>query len=464
MNQDKKLTLCPYCGNTQSSTDHCQACGGRFDVLNRKAMQLKMGPWFVRDPAHPFRPGCSYEVLCRQIKLGNVKASTIIRGPSTHQFWTLARNVPGIAHLLGYCHRCGCRCNPSRQACPDCSEPFRPVEDRNELGLMYRSPAAVTAARHNLERELVNQSNPPSQPPPDPLTKLTPKRPFKIELEPAPSVTPPSPAGDSVALEVDPDFDSSLDDPLAPDLLPPSLPANTSRIVTAPPPPSAQPIATTVARDSMTRESVTPSAPQSSAVALAAPPTTPARAKQAPAEEQILSIKQLNANSNRMSLMLWLLLAINMVTLGLWIPSLLDSDSTADSPPSDPERTSDPIVRNAAGTGASAAVSNPQRQPLPPVEKFLPPISDLPQPGPISTAAPPQIPTTLMTSPVAAQLAQANTFIQEGKSKEALALLESIAQSTPAEDRPVGLDQYIKQLEERVAHAEAASFFGIPVD
>src|SRR5690348_425633 len=101
-----KLVLCPYCGHAQPAADRCEECRGLFEPLSRRATQISMGPWFIRDKANPFRPGCSYEVLRKQIAAGKIKPTTVLRGPTTRQFWSVARNVPGVAHLLGYCHRC----------------------------------------------------------------------------------------------------------------------------------------------------------------------------------------------------------------------------------------------------------------------------------------------------------------------------------------------------------------------
>lgn len=133
---DKKLILCPYCGNTQTEPeDRCAACGGFFDPLSLKVTQQHMGPWFVRDRNNPFRPGCTYEVLVKQIEKGKIKPTTIIRGPTTRQFWSVARHVPGVANLLGYCHHCGTHVEPSAESCSNCGEVFFQPRMRDNLGL-----------------------------------------------------------------------------------------------------------------------------------------------------------------------------------------------------------------------------------------------------------------------------------------------------------------------------------------
>ena len=94
-----------------------------------------MGPWFIRDPGHPFRPGCSYETLTIFIKRGRVTPATVLRGPTTRQFWMFARRVPTVANMLGICHSCQAAVKPEDAECPYCHADFRPETDRQHLGL-----------------------------------------------------------------------------------------------------------------------------------------------------------------------------------------------------------------------------------------------------------------------------------------------------------------------------------------
>ncbi len=136
MDHKPRLILCPYCGHTQAQPrDRCRACGGFFDPLSLKATRRHMGPWFIRDRGQPFRPGCSYEVLLRQIRKGRIKPTTIIRGPTTRQFWSVARHVAGVAHLLGYCHACGAHVERETDACGECGEVFFTPGGGDEPGL-----------------------------------------------------------------------------------------------------------------------------------------------------------------------------------------------------------------------------------------------------------------------------------------------------------------------------------------
>lgn len=156
MAETGKWILCPYCGHTQRQTDlgQCVECRGYFEPLSRRSTQIAMGPWFIRDKKVPFRPGCSYDVLVAQARAGRIKPNSVIRGPTTRQFWSLARNAPGVAHLVGYCHRCGAHVSPDARHCPSCAEPFLEVKDRNELGLLYPTAREADAAQRALQREL----------------------------------------------------------------------------------------------------------------------------------------------------------------------------------------------------------------------------------------------------------------------------------------------------------------------
>ncbi len=155
-----QIILCPYCGHVQTVPentaipDQCDECRGLFEPLSRRATQISMGPWYIRDKKMPFRPGCSYEVVSKMAKAGRIKPTTVMRGPSTKQFWSVARNVPGIAHLLGYCHECNAKVQPTDAQCSACGTKFDEPRERNELGLAFKTAGEATAAQKALEKEI----------------------------------------------------------------------------------------------------------------------------------------------------------------------------------------------------------------------------------------------------------------------------------------------------------------------
>jgi hypothetical protein len=129
------IALCPYCGHASPNTQQCDRCKGLFDPLSRQASQNAMGPWYIRDDSNPFRPGCSYDTLKSLIVRGRVTRVSVLRGPTTRQFWTMARSTPGIAHLLGECHSCHAAARPDDPACGSCGASFVYENDRQALGL-----------------------------------------------------------------------------------------------------------------------------------------------------------------------------------------------------------------------------------------------------------------------------------------------------------------------------------------
>lgn len=134
-NGPSRLVLCPYCGELSRDSARCESCRGNFDPLSRQATQNSMGPWFTRDAAHPHRPGCSFDVIRTLVGRGKIEPNTVIRGPTTNQFWTPARRVPGVANLLGVCHNCGGPAGADDVACANCGATFRYHDDRQHLGL-----------------------------------------------------------------------------------------------------------------------------------------------------------------------------------------------------------------------------------------------------------------------------------------------------------------------------------------
>ena len=135
-----KVLVCPYCGDAQAAGERCRVCGGLFEPLSRQASHNAMGPWFLRDERRPFQPGASYETIVKLVERGQINKYSILRGPTTKQFWTVARRVPGISHLLGYCHNCDASVSSEDHGCSSCGVPFGAYLDRNYLGLPEVKP------------------------------------------------------------------------------------------------------------------------------------------------------------------------------------------------------------------------------------------------------------------------------------------------------------------------------------
>lgn len=102
--------VCPFCGMKRDDpTAECPACGLLDSEETRGATIARVGPWFVLQPRNPSAPGMRFSVLRELLRSGQISAGSIVRGPATHQLWTYAARVRGLAHLFGVCWSCNRR-------------------------------------------------------------------------------------------------------------------------------------------------------------------------------------------------------------------------------------------------------------------------------------------------------------------------------------------------------------------
>jgi hypothetical protein len=143
-------------------------CGGFFEPLSQQATQNAMGPWFIRDEEQPFHPGCSYATLTRLAEKGRITPDTVLRGPTTHQFWSAARDTPGVAHLLGQCHNCHARASADSYMCSACGAVFASPEDRQHLGLSPVRPLPGQAPARTIADSVLAGGDAPAPPTAEP--------------------------------------------------------------------------------------------------------------------------------------------------------------------------------------------------------------------------------------------------------------------------------------------------------
>lgn len=162
------MTPCPYCGTTAATenTARCSHCNGLVEPLSLKATQLAMGPWFIRDKRRPFMPGVNTQTLREQVSAGRIKPDTIVRGPTTHQFWMRADHVPGLSRLLGICHSCQAEVSPDDRACGACRSDLTLPESVDTLGLSYVDPDERAKARDQVNAQRRAAAGNPQRPKP----------------------------------------------------------------------------------------------------------------------------------------------------------------------------------------------------------------------------------------------------------------------------------------------------------
>ena len=157
------LILCPYCGSRQAFATACGACGGRFDAWSLAATQNDMGAWFVRDSKRPNFVGYSYATIVAAIRAGEIGRDAIVRGPSTRQFWTVARRAAGLAHLFGRCHACQGPVAAEGTDCNACGVSAHDWQDRNYLGLppveAVAQPSAALDAQALVQSAFVREGS-----------------------------------------------------------------------------------------------------------------------------------------------------------------------------------------------------------------------------------------------------------------------------------------------------------------
>lgn len=145
--------LCCICGHDKTGADECPQCETIFSPAE-DATRITLGGWFIHGKAHAYKPGISYEQIRKEAELGTLTGRSIVRGPTTEQFWQLAKNTPGIAHLTGCCHACGEKVEASAENCPACKASFSVPADPNWVGLRYPTAEAAAAAQTQLDAEL----------------------------------------------------------------------------------------------------------------------------------------------------------------------------------------------------------------------------------------------------------------------------------------------------------------------
>ena len=113
--------VCPFCGTTrQNETGPCTQCSLEDSPTTRAATRSKLGPWYVLQSRNPSAPGMSFATMLLLIQKGRVTARSVIRGPTTTQYWRHAAKVKGISREFGLCWNCGQDVARNARACSNC--------------------------------------------------------------------------------------------------------------------------------------------------------------------------------------------------------------------------------------------------------------------------------------------------------------------------------------------------------
>jgi len=116
--------VCPFCGTICDRSDApCPRCLMENTPQTRQTTRARLGPWYVLQSRNLSAPGMKCATLLALIRKGQVTPRSIIRGPTTQQFWRSAARVKGISREFGLCYYCGAAVQPAAQSCSRCNKP-----------------------------------------------------------------------------------------------------------------------------------------------------------------------------------------------------------------------------------------------------------------------------------------------------------------------------------------------------
>jgi hypothetical protein len=114
-------TVCPFCGSQRDSdVGPCMHCSLEDTPTTRSATRSKLGPWYVLQSRNPSAPGMNFATLMILVQKGRVTARSVLRGPTTQQFWRHAAKVKGVSREFGLCWNCGGDVAKNARACSTC--------------------------------------------------------------------------------------------------------------------------------------------------------------------------------------------------------------------------------------------------------------------------------------------------------------------------------------------------------
>lgn len=137
--------VCPFCAHVRTEgTGSCPKCTMEDTPTTRRSTGERIGPWFVLQRKNPTAPGLRLSVLLTLARRGHVTARSIVRGPTTGQFWRYAGQVKGLSRVFGVCWHCGASVSPDAATCPRCRSAQEIPDDPDQF---LESHAALPVMR-----------------------------------------------------------------------------------------------------------------------------------------------------------------------------------------------------------------------------------------------------------------------------------------------------------------------------
>ena len=147
--------VCPFCGSPTQVGSSCPRCALEDTAATRNATKLRAGPWYVLQARNPAAPGMNFATLKHLVTRGVVTRDSVVRGPTTNQFWRQASRVRGLSRELGVCHSCQEFVDAGEALCPHCNRPQTLPFDPDVL---LDQPREVPPAAGQPERDIDTES------------------------------------------------------------------------------------------------------------------------------------------------------------------------------------------------------------------------------------------------------------------------------------------------------------------
>ncbi len=182
--------VCPFCG-TQRETDlgACTQCSLEDTPTTRTATRGKLGPWYVLQSRNPSAPGMNFATLMTLVQKGRVTARSVLRGPTTGQFWRHAAKVKGVSREFMLCWNCGSDIAKNARACPSCKRLQEPPLNPDVLleNGEFSSEELAEAMWSDQPAESSQMGAPPApRQTPSPVDRLVSRGGVRRELPPQP--------------------------------------------------------------------------------------------------------------------------------------------------------------------------------------------------------------------------------------------------------------------------------------
>lgn len=146
---------CVYCGRAiPRDSQRCPECRTTYSVAVRRASRQVEGAWFYLESRNPSNRGVDFPTMLKLIEKGRLKRNSVVRGPTTHQDWMYAAEVPLLSKHLGVCPHCFGPASAEQEFCDHCQRSLDERPPRLRPGASEPGAESYFPERDAMEAEL----------------------------------------------------------------------------------------------------------------------------------------------------------------------------------------------------------------------------------------------------------------------------------------------------------------------